>query len=473
MPVKDLREWLSRIDSPAELQRIKGADWNLEIGALTELMQQRAPVPALLFDEIPGYPKGYRVLTNVCSSIPRLAFSLEAPGAKKAMDLISHWRKSSKDIPLIPPVEVQNGSVMENVHLGKDVNLLEFPAPKWHEADGGRYIGTGCLVVMKDPDSGWINVGTYRVMTVDEQRATLYMSKGKHCHQIREKYWKKGQPCPVAVVMGQDPLLFINASMELPYGVCEYDYAGGLRKQPVEIIRGPITGLPVPAHAEIVIEGTITEGDIAPEGPFGEWTGYYASGVKDEAVIRVQSVLHRNDPILMGACPCKPPSEQTFYRGPIRSAIIWDQLEAAGIPGIAGVWVHEAGAGRMLLIVSINQKYAGHSRQAGLVASQCHGGAYASKCVIVVDDDVDITNTNEVLWAALTRCDPAEDVEILKKCWSTILDPTAYYKDGGLYNSRMVIDACRPYGKLGSFPAVLGPEKELVDRLKDKFAGLF
>ncbi|KKM09815.1 hypothetical protein SY88_16595 [Clostridiales bacterium PH28_bin88] len=118
------------------------------------------------------------------------------------------------------------------------------------------------------------------------------------------------------------------------------------------------------------------------------------------------------------------------------------------------------------------RRVSGHSRQAGIVASQCHGGAYANKCVIVVDDDVEITSINEVLWAALTRCDPADDLEILRKCWSTRLDPTSYPPGKGFFNNRVVIDACRPWEQRESFPPVVGPSRELVAKVKARWPDL-
>ena len=210
------------------------------------------------------------------------------------------------------------------------------------------------------------------------------------------------------------------------------------------------------------------------EGPFGEWTGYYAGATRPEPQITITAILHRNDPIMLGSSPSVPPSDTSYFRSPLRSAIVWNQLEGAGIPGIKGVWAHEAGAGRLLLIVSVKQMYPGHSRQAGLVASQCHGGAYTNRWVIVVDDDVDITDTNQVLWATLTRCDPVEDMEILRKNWSTHLDPLAYPLDKGRYmNNRVVFDACRSYERKDTFPPVVTVNEKDEANAKAKWPEMF
>jgi UbiD family decarboxylase len=469
-----LREWIDVMDKRKELVRVDGARWEDEIGAITDLYQRQPGTSALLFDQIPGYPKGFRVLSNSLTSHKRLSTTLELPVNSKPMEIVAGWRNILKDFKALPPEVKKTGPILENVDEGNKINLLKFPTPKWHELDGGRYIGTACMVITRDPDNPeWVNSGTYRVMVQDEKHAALMASPGKHGRIIRERYWARGQACPVVVVAGQDPLLYLLSGMEIPYGRNEYDFAGSIRKKPVDIIQGPTTGLPIPATAEIVLEGTIKPNDLRPEGPFGEWTGYYAGGIQPEPVITLTAVLHRNDPIMLGSSPARPPADSSYWRSPIRSALVWNELEGAGIPGVKGVWAHEAGAGRLLLIVSIEQLYPGHSRQAGLIASQCHAGAYINRWVIVVDEDVDVTDTYEVLWAAVTRCDPAEDLEILRKCWAGRLDPLGYPKGEPGFNNRMIIDACRSWDKRKEFPKVATTSRELGDRVMKDWPHLF
>ncbi|HTP82030.1 MAG TPA: UbiD family decarboxylase, partial [Alphaproteobacteria bacterium] len=180
----------------------------------------------------------------------------------------------------------------------------------------------------------------------------------------------------------------------------------------------------------------------------------------------------RTNPILLGAIPAVPPNDDTFYRGTYRCGAVWNQIEAAGIPGVAGVWAHEAGGSRLWLTVAIKQMYGGHSKQAGLIASQCHAGAYANRYVVVVDDDINPADIDEVIWAMCTRVDPREDVETLKGCWSTVLDPMAYPADQKTFNSRMVIDACKPWLERDTFPVVARSSKALDERIKAKFASI-
>jgi 4-hydroxy-3-polyprenylbenzoate decarboxylase len=363
---------------------------------------------------------------------------------------------------------VKKGPILENVLSGKDVDLLKFPVPFMHELDGGRYIGTGCLVVTRDPEEGWVNLGTYRGMVHDRSSMGLYISPGKHGRIHRQKYFDQGKPCPVVICVGQDPVLFMVSGNEVDYGVSEYDYAGGLKGIPIEVIEGKATGLPFPAHAEIVIEGFMHPQDVMKEGPFGEWTGYYASSTRPEPVVRVENIYHRNNPILCCARPGRPPSDYSLAKCFVKAALIWDQVEKAGVPDVRGVWCHEAGGGRLLNIISIKQRYPGHAKQAALVASQVHAGAYLGRYVIVVDEDIDPTSTFDVLWALTTRSDPVESIDILRRCWSGPLDPRIQPGKKG-FNSRAIIDACRPFEWMKDFPPVAESSPELKKKVYEKW----
>ena len=220
-----------------------------------------------------------------------------------------------------------------------------FPTPHWHELDGGRYIGTADCVITGEPEEGgWVNVGIYRVQVHNKNTLGLYVSPGHHARIMREKYWEKGKSCPVVVTFGQDPLLFLVAGQSMPYGMSELDYCGGLRGAPVDVMRGDITGLPIPATAEIAIEGEVPppQEQVHMEGPFGEWPGYYAHGAANEPVIRVKRLYYRNNPILCGAPPLKPPF--ITFGVPIGAAAIWNYLEKADVPDIKGVWCYVGGS---------------------------------------------------------------------------------------------------------------------------------
>jgi len=468
-PRQDLRAWLARMQEAGELVTVTGADRDEEIGGIVDIYQRTMGAPAVMFEDIPGFPARHRVVANILTSVRRINLTLGLPAETSEMDLVRYWRNYMKNPETIPPVTVEGGPLMENVATGADIDILKIPTPKWHEHDGGRYIGTGCMVIMRHPDTGWINYGAYRIQAQDRNVASVMTSKGKHGNLIMRRWHELGQPCPIAVVCGMHPALFMVAGIEIPYGKNEYDAAGRLLGEPVEVIVGPATGLPIPAHAEIAFEGFVHPDDLVDEGPLGEWTGYYAGGRKREPAIRIETFWHRDDPVLLGAVPGMPPNDDTFYRGTYRCGAVWNQLEAAGIPEVRGVWSHEAGGSRLWLTVAIRQMYGGHSKQAGLIASQCHAGAYANRWVIVVDDDIDPADMNQVVWAMCTRFDPREDLEVLRGCWSTTLDPMAYSHDDPR-NARVVIDACKPWARRDTFPIEARSSKELDARIRAKFA---
>lgn len=469
VPCEDLREWIDRCQSIGEVLTISGADPHLEVGALDEYaFREFGGGPAILLDRLKGYSPTHRILLNQLTSVPRIALTLNMSVPSNKMDLVKIWRSRVKSVGLLPVQDVDSGPVTENIQEGAEVDLLQFPAPLWHKEDGGRYLGTGSLTITRDPESGWVNVGTYRSMVQGRDKLGLYISRIKHGRGHLEKYWARGESCPVVISFGQDPLLFLTSSMPLPADVNEFEYAGGIRGYPVKVIRGELTGLPIPAHAEIVVEGEIFPNESLPEGPFGEWTGYYASATRDEPVVRVKRVMYRNHPIITGEPPLRPPNAHTFWRTFFKSALIWNDVESAGIPDVKGVWLDEAGGANLMLIISIKQRYPGHAIQAAIIASQCGAGITLNRYVIVVDDDIDPTDRDQVIWALCTRSDPQRSIQILHRCFSSALDP-AISQDQHRHHSRAMIDACKPYERLGEFPPEITTNHAMCDLVKSKW----
>ncbi len=472
---RDLREWLKKVEAMGELQQYRGVHWDKEMGAFVEMCVRArgGQAPAFLFDEVPGYPPGFRCLYGMLNSPARFAFSMGLPatGPRKTMDLLEVYRERVRAIEPIPPTVVAWGPVLENVQKDDDVDLFRFPVPIHHELDGGRYIGTADGVVTRDPETGWVNVGTYRMQLFERNLTGIYISPGKDGRLQLQKYLAAGRPAPMVAVVGLDPALFAAARATLHRGESELDYVGGLRGEPLEVVPGELTGLPIPAHAEIALEGEVVPGESRLEGPFGEWPGYYAGGRQAEPVFRVRRVYHRNDPVLTCAASFKPPHAHLFERCFIRSATLWEALEKANVPNVVGVWIHEAGAGRTFNVVAIRVSYAGHSRQAGMLATQLPPTAYGGKWVVVVDDDIDPSNLAEVVWAMGTRCDPATDIEITRKSWSSKIDPVNMTET--YYNSRAMIDATIPFEHRGRAAPVAVTSPELRARMLAKYGALF
>ena len=472
----NISAWLDKVKAEGQLKEIKGANWDLEIGCLTSLFAKKDDCPVLLFDEITGYPKGHRLVTANACNPATLAMTFGLPPARNTAELLNVMRERvpawENKARTEKPRVVKTGPILENVQSGKDVDLFQFPTPKWHELDGARYIGTGDAVITRDPDEKWVNYGTYRVSIHDKNTLGIHISPGKHSRIHYEKYHAQGKPCPIAVSIGHHPLVYRVSCLEFPAGL-ELGLLGAIAGQPIDVIEEEVTGLPIPAHAEAVLVGWLPPGPagLREEGPFGEFTGYYASKGRPAPIINVERIYRRNSPIMVGSCNSIPPSEDSYYHSVMRSTVLFSDMIKAGIPDLRGVWLSSF-AGRQFIIVSIKQRYAGHAKQAALIACQSTVGAYMGRYVVVVDDDIDPTNTNEVLWAICTRSDPEKDIDILRRCWSTPLDPTIRKPSAAYMNSRAVIDACKPFEWFDDFPKEIKIDKELEDRVRNKWSSI-
>ena len=446
----DLRELIELARRRGTLEEICGADPHLEVGALYELSLRHASPPLLLFDDLKGFAPGWKILMNA-------RFSDVFTG-EVSMEGLRRFRASRQKRAGIPPVVVDRGPVLENIQRDDEVDIGIFPAAKWHEHDGGAYIGTEVLVITKDPDTGWVNVGTYRVQVQDSKTVSVFIEPGKHGSLIRQKWWAQGKHCPMVVCVGQAPVLGMVAGTTHGHGVCEYDVAGARLGKPIEVIEGEVTGLPIPASAEIALEGFMPppSEETRPEGPFAEWPGYYATNAHPEPVVRIRRVYHRNDPILLGQPPAKPtfPGRQPSFAG---MAALWDALENAGVPGVKGVWKPLGGGVRFVNVIAIEQMFQGHAKMAGLVATGAGPGAYLGRITIVVDDDIDITNQAEVMWALATRWDPKTQTDIIDGCYSGYIDPVVSPEKrtaNDITSSRIIIYAVKPWNWRDQFPRV-------------------
>ncbi len=465
---KDLREFIERVDQLGALRRVEGADPRYEIGGITEVAAGRPECPALIFDAIQGFPRGFRIFTNAVSNPQRAALALGIDPALRPLDALAAWMEKRKTLQPREPVVVKDAAFFRNTMTGSTVDVGKFPAPIWHRHDGGPFIGSGSIVIMRDPDDGWINASIYRIQVHGRNQVTVQFDHaGRHGAIIARKYWERGKPCPLAVVHGEDPALFIAGFEYLPAGQSEYEFAGAIKGAPIEIFPGPQTGLPIPAHAEIVFEGQLLPEATLPEGPFGEFTGYYASEARPAPVMAVTAVYHRDDPILLGSPPMKPPR---FHFGlPFRAATIWQNLEAAGVTDVVGAWQHVS---QLMTVVALKQRYDGHAKRAALIAA---AHSYMARIVVVVDEDVDPSNLNDVMWAVATRCEPSGQLDILRNAWSSALDPRipAEHKERGITShSKVILEACRPFPWRDSFPPTSALSLDEARAIEEKWGGV-
>jgi len=379
-----------------------------------------------------------------------------------------------RDVKPIAPVETKDAPILENTFTGDDVDVLKFPAPKWHHRDGGRYLNTGGIIILRDPDLGWVNCGVYRVM-VQKKNIVSILTGATHGRSIVRKYHDKGQPCPVAICLSPDPLMSIAGGFSVPWEMGEYDFVGGMRGKPVVVTKGPFTGLPVPANGEILLEGEIVPNyERFEEGPFGEWDGYIAGHFKKEGgyplTMNVRSISHANDPILLGVRPLKPPTPWFTCMPLVTGTQMWNQLEAAGFYGVRGVWSHVLESfGGVWTVIAVDQQFNGYAKQVGYTASCLPATGGYGVVFITVDDNVDITDLQEVLWAVGTRCRLEDGVQLVNGVRMTSLYP--YFTPderatGHTTGSRIVFDACVPWHLRATAP----PPNVFAQSYRDEIA---
>jgi len=478
-PIQDLRDWLARVAQLGELVRVaQPVDRDEEMSAIAYLVAKQQPSPAVLFERASGFEKspfGARLLWNILGpSLKRIALTLEEPPGTPAVELIRRVKDKLKQ--RMPPREVARGEalVYEHTLTGKQIDLDQLPIPRHWPLDGGRYAGTGDAVITRDPDSGYLNVGTYRMMQQSKNQVGLYLSPGKDARLHITRAWQRGDPIYVAAAWGIDPLYMLVGSQTFPKNVSEYEYAGGIRGEPVPVVRGTTTDLLLPANAEFVIEGVIHPNSVKAEGPFGEFPGYYGRPEAGAPLVEVTAVHHRSQPILTNALMADYPScEQSGFFSIIRSAKIWDDLDKLGVPGVRGVYSHPAAAGGFgMTVVSLEQRYAGHAAQALALAAQVPGGAYYTKWIIAVDEDVDPTDMDQVIWAMASRCNPVDDIDILRNTWSTWLDPTQNPPEKRPYGSKALINACKEHRHLPVFSKRTTLRRKIYDTVARRWKEL-
>ena len=457
MSFMDLRQWIGRLEQDNELRRITAeVDWDREIGAIgRRVLEKRGP--ALLFENIKGYANGRcgKLFMSGLGGRSRLALALGFPRDAGNRELVQHVMKKNREA--IPPVIVNSGPVKQVIVRGEDVDQTEFPVPRWHYLEGGRYIHTLSAIVTRDPDTRVMNVGIYRGMIGKKNTAPFLLIKGgQHWGAHFVKWAARKEPMPVACVIGWDPIMPFLAGSPLPSGVCEFDVMGAYRGEPAPLVRCETVDLEVPAGAEIVIEGTISDDPTTyeMEGPFGEFTGYVSDLPTPRPTMQVSCITHRRDPIFCGSLEGTLPgsnSENSVISSVQRAAIAWNILNGAGIPGVLDVYAPPITNG-VNIRVQIKKHYQGQPKQIAAALWGNSAAQYRYKHVIVVEEDIDPAVDEQVEWAFAHRVNAGEGgVVVFPGIFGSPIDPSTPMEDRdvaqlgtGLWN-RMLIDATRSW----------------------------
>lgn len=482
----DLRTMLTMLEEKGELTRVEGeVDWDIELGTISrEVLRRKGP--AILFNSIKNYnhtgSRCTQLTTGLFASFRRISLLLGFDEEVPNDQLVNYVIKKNQEA--IKPIMVDEGPIHENVIVGKDINLYDFPVPKWHHLDGGRYINTFGAVITKDPDTGEVNVGVYRGMIADKDKIGVLILNSQHWGHHWSKYKDRNEPMPIACVYGWDPIMDLLAGSPLPKGVCEYDVMGAYRGKPVPLVKCKTVDLEVPASAEIVVEGHISPDPdaLVYEGPFGEYTGYVSDVPTLRNYIQVSAITHRNHPIFRGTLEGSLPGasgENSYMSAIQRAAIAWNVLRTAGIPGINNVYVHPVTNGTTI-IVQIRKTYEGQPKQIAAALWATGAAQFRYKYVIVVDEDIDPTDYSAIDWAVAYRVNPnSDDIVVFPSSYGSTLDPSSPMEDrnlaelgSGLWN-RMLIDATKTFryprrAEWGNekFPPTVHNRPEDVERVK-------
>jgi 4-hydroxy-3-polyprenylbenzoate decarboxylase len=497
----DLRDWIQALDRAGELKRIRTeADPILEITEIADRVskskdrQGSVGGKALLFENVKGYP-GAQLLINQFGSASRMRLALEvsaldeiAERIRAFMDVKSPqgFLDKVKMLPMLAetgkffPKTVATGRCKEVIKRD-NFSLLDFPILQCWPKDGGRFITLPC-VITRDPTTGKRNVGMYRMQIYDERTTGMHWQRQKvAAEHYRDhmraaatgievappfaSFAKGGNAAAVdimarssggamlargdrpsgkmevAVAIGTEPALTFSAIVPAPPDVEEYLVAGFLRQKPVELVKCETVDLEVPADAEIILEGYVNLDELRTEGPFGDHTGFYS--LEDEyPVFHVTCITHRKDPIYATTIVGKPPQEDAWMGKAVERIFL--PLMKLTIPELVDINLPIEGIFHNLMIVSIRKSYPGQARKV-MNAIWSLGQAMFTKCIIVVDEDVDVQDVADVTLKALNNIDPERDIQFTMGPVDS-LDHSARLPD---YGSKMGVDATRKWSSEG------------------------
>jgi 4-hydroxy-3-polyprenylbenzoate decarboxylase len=460
----DFREFLEELKRIGELVEIDDrVDPDLEAGAVMSLAN-KYHAPAQLFNNVKGVLSGARMVNGIRGNRARLAVTLGLSHTTDYHTLVDFYGRIAKQ--RLPPQIVDSGPCQQNVLLRDEVDITRFPAPRYRPQDKRPYIGTMSVGVTKDPDSDWTNWGTYRGMLQDTASMGVLLYPFGHGGMIMRRYHARGKPMEYAQFYGGDPVYHLLAGSGIDYGVSEVEVAGGIRQEPVKLVKCKTVDLYVPASAELVLEGTIAPEDRLPEGPFGEFPGYVVTGELEREVLRVSAVTYRDDPILPVTIFGAPISDSPQL-GIEMSARIKQSLLAKGLP-IDRVAVPIC-CGHFAIVVSTDTPYAGIPQMIAQIVWTDRNGMNVPH-VFVVNTDVDPADLEEVFHAFATKCNPVEGISIFKGMYNCPLAPYLHrnpMKEKGFGGGNVLYDCTWPVDwPTEKIPHRLAFENTYPDELK-------
>ncbi|MBI2860720.1 MAG: UbiD family decarboxylase [Chloroflexi bacterium] len=440
---RDLRQYLQFISQAgpeyyAEVKRPVSPI--LEISALQEKLAAEGRFPVLYCGQVAG--SKLPLVTNLHGRYDcwGKAFEIDPAVLRKEGNfaILKEHRKRQHNTRPVEEVPASAAPVKEVVLRGEDVDLGLLPIPHHAQLDSGRYITIGSMVC-RDPDTGIPNVGVYRHEVKGRNRLGCFINPSNHGSYIARRYAELGRPMEIVLFIGHHPLVVLGSCMRGDMNANEFEVMGGLLGESLQVTRGETVDLPVPAYAEIAIEGTIDPRQWITDGPLAEWTGYYGEQ-KSCYQINVTAITMRHDAIFHDLDNAH--AEHILVMALPHESNAFDAVQKV-VPSVQAVHLFPPMLCVKMMAISIKKRVPGEARLAGLAALT----SPQVKVAVVVDDDIDVFNEREVLWAAGTRVTADTDMHIIPNILGAPLDPTAYDETRlgrGPMDSKVAIDATRP-----------------------------
>jgi 2,5-furandicarboxylate decarboxylase 1 len=447
---KDLRTYLHDVATifPDEIRVFPDeVDPKFEITAYVEKLETKSEDPVAFFKKVKG--SKLPTVANAMATYKRLSHSLDT----NEKDMVEEYaRRESRPIPM-KTVEKSRAPVKEVVLKGSEAKLSLLPLLYHNELDGGKYIDSAVMQV-KDPDNGWVNCGIYRHQIWDDGHFGIMTNPNNHANYVWRKYRDLGKPMEVALVVGHHPAYYMAAVARLPQIGGELDVAGGLMGEALEVVNAETLDMVVPARAEVVIEGVVKDPTkLVDEGPFGEWPRYY-SGKKMVPVAEVTAITMRKDAIYQDIIAAH--NEHTILGALPRMGSILRRVKGV-VPSAIAVNLPVSGAARCHCYISMKKFVDGEPKQAAFAAFATDPNI---KMVVVVDEDIDVFNEQEVLWAIATRFQADIGLSIIPHALGGHLNPSAYALDRtkhGVMETKLILDATIPMPPFEFAPRAMAP----------------
>ena len=444
MPIEDTHEFIAELEKNGELKRVKTeVDVNLEIAEILR-REMYSKGSAILFENVKGYDMP--VLGNAFGSIKRLEIGLEMTDFTEIGQRIANMTKMNipsgllnkiKKLPELSkmassfPKAETKGPVTEIT--SSDASFDDLPILKSWPNDAGRFITLG-LVATKHPETGVRNLGVYRMQIIDKTHALMHWQKHKRGAHHGDISKDRGEKIPTAIIIGGEPATIFSSIAPVPEGLDKYLFAGITRKEGIKTVKCKTIDLDVPANAEIVLEGYVDPEDIRDEGPFGDHTGYYTPA-EPFPTFTLTGIMRRKDPIYITTVVGKPILEDSYIGKVIERSFL--PLIQMLQPEIVDYSMPAAGWFQGLAIISIKKRYPGQAKKV-MMGLWGMGQLSLTKMFVVVDDDINVHDMNDVIWAVTTRADAARDTIIINNTPTDTLDPASPLVNLG---SKMGIDA--------------------------------